>query len=133
MKKKLAVKDASMCAVCLTCENACAAAFYKGEPYYEENLSCIHITLKDGKPKIVTCAQCGSCAKVCEEKAITQNDKGIYIIDKKKCKNCGKCIEECPFHVMVKSKNRDTPSKCISCGICAKQCPQDVLFIKEAS
>ncbi|GHV84200.1 4Fe-4S ferredoxin [Spirochaetia bacterium] len=129
--KKLAVKDATQCAFCLTCENACAVAFYKNEDIAAQDLSCIHVTYKDDKVKIITCVQCGKCAKACEEKAITQNAKGVYTIDSKKCVDCGKCVEACPFGVLVKSKNKDKPSKCIACAICVKQCPQEILYIKE--
>jgi Fe-S-cluster-containing hydrogenase component 2 len=129
--KKLVANDLNACMNCLTCEIVCAKAFYKKGNPIEENLTCLHVTTKDGKLKIVTCAQCGKCAKVCEAGAIAQNKAGVYTIDKEKCKQCGKCVEECPFHVMVLSKESKIPSKCIACGICAKNCPQNVLGIKE--
>jgi Fe-S-cluster-containing hydrogenase component 2 len=129
--KKLAVKDQAACMVCLTCEVACAKAFYKTEDTLTQNLSCIQVTEKEGKTKVVTCVQCGKCAKSCEAKAITKNAKGVYTIDKKLCVNCGKCTEACPFGVLVKAKERDTPSKCIACGICVKNCPMEILYIKE--
>jgi Fe-S-cluster-containing hydrogenase component 2 len=130
--KKLAVKDrGAACMNCLTCENACAQAFYKKEDMYQEYLSCIHIVEKDGKIKVATCLQCGVCAKACEHEAIKKNAKGVFTIDAKACKNCGKCIEACPLGLVVKAKNKDTPTKCIACGICAKQCPMDILYIKE--
>jgi Fe-S-cluster-containing hydrogenase component 2 len=128
--KKLAVKDSSLCMNCLTCELACAGAFYKKESPYVQNLTSLHVTHKEGKLKIVTCAQCGKCAKTCEAGAITQNKAGVYTIAKDKCQNCGKCVEICPFQVMVQAKDNPVPSKCIACGICVKACPQDVLFIK---
>jgi Fe-S-cluster-containing hydrogenase component 2 len=129
--KKLAVKNLEACRTCLSCEVACAQAFYKEEKFYQANLSCIHVTTKDDKLKIQVCLQCGKCAKTCEQEAISKNDKGVYVIDKKKCTNCGKCLEACPVGVMVKSASREFPSKCIACGICIKSCPQDVLYIKE--
>jgi Fe-S-cluster-containing hydrogenase component 2 len=128
--KKLAVKNASLCYSCLTCENACAAAFYKKRDASAENLSCVHVEQKDGKLKIKVCVQCGTCAKNCESGAIKQNDKGVYMIDKKLCINCGKCVESCPAGVMVMARDAPAPSKCIACGICVKACPQDILYIK---
>jgi Fe-S-cluster-containing hydrogenase component 2 len=131
--KKLAVQNPESCMFCLTCENACAQAFYKGENTQAQDLSCIHV-LGTGDPKKIkfaTCAQCGKCSKVCEAGAITPNAQGVYMINKKLCVNCGKCIEECPFHVMVKAADKPNPSKCIACGICVKACPQGVLYIKE--
>ena len=126
--KKLSVKDQSACMACLACEIACSEAFYK-----EGNISksCLHIVEKKGAVKTQVCVQCGKCAKACEHDAISQNAKGVYVIDKKKCQNCGKCVEACPFGVMVQDANKDNPSKCIACGICVKACPADVLEIKE--
>lgn len=129
--KKLAVKDQESCMACLSCEIACAKAFYKNEDTMKQNLSCIQITSKQDKIKVAVCVQCGKCAKSCESKAISKNAKGVYVLDKKLCVDCGKCVEACPFHVMVKAKERNSPSKCIACGICVKNCPMDVLYIKE--
>ncbi|MDR3325533.1 MAG: 4Fe-4S binding protein [Spirochaetaceae bacterium] len=130
--KKIAVQDASACMTCLTCEVACAQAFYKGEDIIGEDLSCIHVkTGKEGKVKIIGCVQCGKCAEACEQKAIAQNAKGVFVIDKKVCNGCGKCVEACPFKLVVKAKKAERPTKCIACGICAKACPQNVLYVKE--
>ena len=130
--KKLAVKKGpDECMACLTCENVCAAAFYKSEDTTTQNLSCVQITSKGGKTKVIACVQCGKCAESCESKAISKNAKGVYILDKKACVNCGKCIEACPFNLVVKVKEWESPSKCIACGICVKNCPMDILYIKE--
>lgn len=128
--KKLAVKDINACMNCLTCELACAGAFYKKESPYTQNLTCVHVSQKDEKMKIFACAQCGKCAKTCEAGAITQNKAGVYTIAKDKCQKCGKCVDICPFHVMVLPQKDTIPSKCIACGICVKACPQNVLEIK---
>ena len=128
--KKLKVTDHAECMTCLTCERVCAEAFYKR--YGDENLSCLRIDQKaDGTPRVVTCTQCGLCAKACEVEAITQNAKGVYMIDKNKCVNCGKCIEACPLKVMVMASDREVPSKCIACGMCARSCPVEILYIEE--
>ncbi|HJD12600.1 MAG TPA: 4Fe-4S binding protein [Candidatus Ruminococcus avistercoris] len=128
MKKLVAVnKDA--CMACLACANACSEAFYKRT---DVSVSCIQIgAKKDGSPKVLACPQCGKCAEVCEAGAITQNAKGVYMVNKKKCTGCGKCVEACPFGLMVKADDSETASKCIACGICVKACPMDVLTIKE--
>jgi carbon-monoxide dehydrogenase iron sulfur subunit len=128
MKKLVAVnKDA--CMACLACANACSEAFYKRT---DVTVACIQIgAKKDGSPKVLACPQCGKCAEVCEAGAITQNAKGVYMVNKKKCTGCGKCVEACPFGLMVKAEDSETASKCIACGICVKACPMDVLTIKE--
>lgn len=127
--KKLSIIDKNACMACYACEISCSEAFYK---QYDKDLSCIRITAKeDGSPKINSCVQCGKCAKVCESEAITQNAKGVYMIDKKKCVGCFKCVEACPFGVIVKAEGADKPSKCTACGICAKSCPMGILEVVE--
>jgi Fe-S-cluster-containing hydrogenase component 2 len=91
----------------------------------------VQIVSKNGAVTPKICIQCGKCSRTCEVGAITQNAKGVYMINKSKCVNCGKCIEACPFGVLVKQPEREAPSKCIACGICAKACPMDVLYINE--
>ena len=127
--KKLHVAIPQNCKACLQCVIACSNAFYKK---FDPDLSCIQIVEKKGAPKATVCSQCGKCAKVCEAGAITQNAKGVYMINKKKCTHCGKCVEVCPMGVMVKVSEEAAPSKCIACGICAKACPMGILEIKES-
>ncbi|MCI5901114.1 MAG: 4Fe-4S binding protein [Blautia sp.] len=129
--KRVNVVKKDACMACKACEIACSEAFYKE---FNPDYSCIHIeTAKDGvSPKPVHCVQCGKCAKACPEGAITQNAKGVYMINKKKCVGCGKCAEACPFGVIVKKEGAETATKCIACGICVKACPMEILEIKEA-
>ncbi|MEG0074796.1 MAG: 4Fe-4S binding protein [Eubacterium sp.] len=128
--KKVVITDQSLCMACLSCEIACAEAFYK-EPDTEK--SCIKIVLKEDRTiKTKTCVQCGKCAKACEEKAITKNAKGVYMINKKLCVGCLKCVDACPFGLIVKAEEKESPTKCIACGICVKACPVEILEIKES-
>jgi Fe-S-cluster-containing hydrogenase component 2 len=129
--KRVNVVKKDACKACLGCVIACSEAFYKK---FDEAVSCIKIsTAKDGvTPKPVHCVQCGKCAKACPEEAITQNAKGVYMINKKKCVGCGKCAEACPFGVIVKPEGQEYATKCIACGICVKACPMEILEIKEA-
>ena len=126
--KKLKVKKGSTCMACLACVEACSEAFYK---VFDPDKACLQITEKK-TVRPIACPQRGKCAEACPEGAITQNAKGVYMINKKKCVGCGKCKEVCPFGVMVKAEEAETVSKCIACGICVKACPMDVLEIKEA-
>ena len=96
--KKLTVKKNVECMACLECVRACSVTFYKE---FNEDYSCIRIVAKEGGAKPNVCIQCGKCAKVCENEAITQNPKtGVYMINRKKCQglphgragNCGKVI-----------------------------------------
>ena len=111
---------------CLSCVFACSQAFYKVD---DPAKSCIQIVDKNGAVKVNACIQCGKCARTCEQGAITQNAKGVYMINKKLCNGCGKCIEVCPMKVMVAGP--EVTSKCIACGICAKACPMDILEVQE--
>ncbi len=126
--KRLSVKKDASCMACLECQRACSEAFFKE---FSCEKSCIQILQKDGVSKPAVCVQCGKCAKVCEAGAITQNPKGVYMINKKLCTGCGKCKEACPFGVIVKTEDSETASKCIACGICVKVCPTSVLEIVE--
>ncbi|MBQ8831643.1 MAG: 4Fe-4S binding protein [Oscillospiraceae bacterium] len=123
--KKLTVKKGVDCMACLSCVEACSKAFYKE---MNPDKSCIQIIDRKGVAKAMVCVQCGKCAAACEHGAITQNAKGVYMINKKLCTGCGKCVEACPFKVMVLG---ETASKCIACGICAKACPMDLLEVVE--
>ena len=108
---------------------ACSEAFYKT---FDPDLSCIRIVAKpDGEPKVNNCIMCGKCARTCTEGAISQNAKGVYMIDKTKCTACGKCVEACPMHVMVLAPGASTTTKCIACGLCARACPMGILAIEE--
>ncbi|MCR5174412.1 MAG: 4Fe-4S binding protein [Oscillospiraceae bacterium] len=126
--KKLTVKKDNPCMACLSCVIACSNAYYKvGDP----GKSCIQIIERNGAPKPMVCVQCGKCASVCEAGAITQNPKGVYMVNRKLCTGCGKCAEACPFGLMVKAPDVPYSSKCTACGICVKACPMDILEIVE--
>lgn len=127
--KKLTVKKGAECMACLQCVQACSNAFYKE---FHPDKSCIQIIEKNGAAKPMTCIQCGKCARECPADAITQNPKGVYMINKKLCVGCGHCAEICPFHVIAFPVNAETPSKCIACGICAKACPMEILEVVES-
>ncbi len=127
--KKLTMKKGGDCHACLECVIACSQAFYK---VFDPDKSCIQITEKKGAIKPMVCIQCGKCAKACEQGAIKQNAKGVYMIDKKLCVGCGKCVEACPFGVMVMPAEASAPTKCIACGICAKACPMEILEVVES-
>lgn len=128
--KKLVVSKENPCKACLSCVRACSEAFYKT---FDPDLSCIRVIAKpDGEPKVQNCIMCGKCARTCTHDAISQNAKGVYMIDKRKCVGCGDCVKACPMQVMVLPKEAEAkPSKCIACGICAKACPMGILTVEE--
>lgn len=126
--KKLSVKKGSQCMACLECVRACSTAFYKE---FHQDKSCIQIIERNGAAKPMVCVQCGKCAEACPSGAITQNAKGVYMVNKKLCTGCGACKQACPFGVMVKAESAEYASKCIACGICAKACPMELLEVVE--
>ena len=90
--KKLMMKKGSTCMACLECVRACSEAFYKE---FDPDKACIQIVEKKSV-RPMACPQCGKCAEACEAGAITQNAKGVYMVNKKLCTGCGKCVEACP-------------------------------------
>ena len=126
--KKLTVKKGIDCQACLSCSMACSKAYFKVE---DQEKAFVQIRMKGDKPAPFVCIQCGKCARNCPQEAITQNAKGVYMINKKKCIACGKCVEVCPFHLIVLPEGAESASKCIACGLCAKACPMEMLEIVE--
>ena len=127
--KKLTVKKGIECMACLSCVAACSQAYYKT---LDPDKAMLEIVMKNGSPAPAVCIQCGKCARNCPQNAITQNAKGVYMINKKLCVGCGKCVEVCPFHVVRLPEGAAAPTKCIACGLCAKACPMDMLEVVES-
>ena len=104
MKKRLKVVNQSDCLKCLACEAACSMAFYKE---FDPSKASIYVTEKNNEPKTVVCVQCGKCARTCEYDAITQNKRGVYVINK----NCARAVVNVQRYVLLaflfmKKKNR---------------------------
>mgnify|MGYP000234859591 CR=1 FL=1 len=104
--KKLKVKKGSTCMACLACVGACSEAFYK---VFDPDKACLQIVEKKAV-RPIACPQCGKCAEACPEGAITQNPKGVYMINKKKCTGCGACAKACPFGLIVKTEEIRLPN-----------------------
>jgi NAD-dependent dihydropyrimidine dehydrogenase PreA subunit len=46
------------------------------------------------------CIECGACADVCPEEAISEGD-GKYVIDQELCAECLSCLDECPNEAII--------------------------------
>ena len=119
------------CVGCHACEEACSEMFFK-----EKNIkkSCIQITenAQDSNYNISVCSQCQKCMPMCQPEAITANQFGVVMINKKNCIGCLICVAECPTRVMFYHESEKTPFKCIACGVCATKCPTNALeLVKE--
>lgn len=136
-KSRVLVADSRIrCIGCFECVHACARTYNKTE---QASMAFLKIEARSGignqsgiTGKIlrpVVCLQCGKCASVCPNNAISRNRFGVWVVDLKMCTNCGACREACPMNVMVETPAGTT--KCIACGICAKACPMGVLRIEQ--
>ncbi|MBR1763434.1 MAG: RnfABCDGE type electron transport complex subunit B [Eubacterium sp.] len=109
--------------------------------------SCVYAALLPGTSPYACkfgCIGLGSCARVCDQKAIRIINKKA-VVDEDLCIACGKCVKICPHHlidiipassqqrVQCSSLSRGKEVKnacsagCIGCGLCAKNCPSDAI------
>lgn len=93
------------------------------------------------------CLGYGSCAKVCDQRAIRIIDRKA-VVDESLCVACGKCIKACPHNLIELvpadakqrvqcsslAKGKDVRNACqagcIACGICFKNCPNNAIVLE---
>lgn len=115
------------CTGCRLCTQVCAIDHF-GEINPKKAALRIEARFPDpGKYRPVVCSQCGKCAQVCPEDAITQNDNGAYIVDKEKCINCGECVAACPLGVVFQHPDLDHVIICDFCMECTRVCNTDAI------
>jgi carbon-monoxide dehydrogenase iron sulfur subunit len=110
------------CTGCRLCLQICAI-----EHFHEINpkKAALRIEAKfpdPGKYRPYVCTQCGKCAEVCPEGAISRVDSGAYIVDRKKCNNCGECVAVCPVGVVFRHPDHDFIIICDFCMLCTELC-----------
>ncbi len=115
------------CTGCHLCRQVCAIRHYNE---INPKKAALRIEAKfpdPGKYRPVVCSQCGKCAEVCPENAISQNDTGAYIVDKEKCINCGECVAACPLGVVFQHPDLDHVIICDFCMECTRVCNTDAI------
>lgn len=93
------------------------------------------------------CMGYGSCAKVCDHRAIRIIDRKA-VVDEDLCHACGKCLRVCPHNLIELipaktqyrvqcsslSKGKDVKNACtagcIGCGLCSKNCPEGAIVFE---
>lgn len=94
------------------------------------------------------CLGFGSCAAVCERKAI-RIVNGVAEVDRTKCVACGMCVKACPrglielvpehCNVGVRCSNKDRgpavkkicSAGCIGCMLCTRECESDAITVTD--
>jgi len=135
-QRKFVSVDPSKCTGCGICEYACTLE--KGEAVWNPIRSRIRVVRMT--PLInfaLSCRACkdAKCVKACPEKAITQSETGLLIIDDKRCKGCDWCVQACEHGGIT--IHTDT-GKAIACDLCQGEpkckeaCPEDALDIVDS-
>ena len=122
------------CSGCNRCTYACSAA---REGMFRPALARIKITNfpEEGYAVPNICFQCPKpdCLKACPCEAISQNERGIVVIDTTRCDGCGNCVTACPYG-MIEQYRSNIAYKCDLCGgapVCVAECHYGALVFKK--
>ena len=93
------------------------------------------------------CLGFGTCVEACQFDALTQDERGVPIVDTEACVGCGECAEVCPRGVirMVEDGNHsfvqcNSPLEgrtvrtvcregCIGCRACERVCKHEAVHV----
>lgn len=111
--------------------------------------SCIYADKMPGNSPYACefgCLGYGSCAKVCDHKAIRIINRKA-VVDESLCVACGKCLRICPHNLIElvpadsvqrvqcssfakgKEVRNACTAGCIACGLCEKNCPNGAITV----
>lgn len=112
--------------------------------------SCVYAARMPGSSPYACkygCLGFGSCAKVCDHRAIRIIDRKA-VVDESLCVACGKCLRVCPHnlielipadskyrvqcssHLKGKDVRNACAAGCIACGKCARNCPENAIVFE---
>lgn len=120
--------ESKKCTGCRLCQLICALTHFREN---NPRKAAIIIDAEFPTPGVFRpriCGQCGKCAEVCPEGAISERN-GAYIINAEKCTLCLECVRGCPQEVMVTHEEASSPIKCDLCGECVGVCPTNALVL----
>jgi len=129
---RVVTAKSELCSGCRACQALCSLTLFRENNPGKSGLRIIGHFPEPGVYEIITCSQCGVCARECPVGAIQANEEA-YIIDDTLCTGCGLCVSACPVGSMARHAAMTTPIKCVSCGECVKYCPRRALELRENS
>lgn len=126
------VVDSAKCSGCRACLLACSLHHFNENNPRKAALAVVAHFPAPGSYEVRVCAQCGHCAEVCTQGAISRNERGGYRIDPDKCDGCMDCVEACPNDAMFLPPGGSRPVKCDLCGTCVEYCGMGALAVGQA-
>ncbi len=124
--KRLGADD-SKCIGCGQCMTACSTLFFRED---SREKSCITVDPAGEGWHVTVCDQkCRLCVAECPVEALSVNDRGVVVLDRKRCIGCLACVAVCPIGAMRFYPGMPGPFKCIACGACARKCPTGAIGI----
>ncbi len=116
------------CTGCRLCLQICAIENF-GEINPKKAALRIEAEFPDpGRYRPFVCTQCGKCADVCPEKAISRSENGAFLVDPSLCTNCGICVPACPVGVVFRHPEVAHVIICTFCMKCTELCNTGALL-----
>jgi ferredoxin len=112
----------TQCTGCRLCLQICAIEHFADINPRKAALRLEARFPEPGQYRPMVCTQCGECAKVCPEQAISRAESGAYLVDRQKCTNCGDCVPACPVGVVFQHPDHDHVIICDFCMACTELC-----------
>ncbi len=149
--------DVTKCGGCRTCQIACKDEHCGNDwmPYARPQPDTGQFWLKVNEyvrgtvPKVklayvpVMCQHCDNapCVTACPNKAISQRQDGLVILDPAKCRGSKLCLDACPYGAIYFNKDLGIAQKCTGCAHlldrgwaeprCADSCPTGAIHFGE--